>query len=387
MANQTLVLRIKFGGENRHLGRRQNFGNNLMNSVTKQKTSRPMKKYLSMKNLVIVLILISICSCKQQNKERNNSEIEFELVGVQKWFNAWKLTANDILKIQPHEPPLMLFFDDEYVYTNSNEPPKNSIEINGPKFFGKELNWTKFKHNDSLTLPTNQRVPIGLMSFTAPISNGSEKAFFVMGVPLFWKNAKVTSKELGDENLYTSVFLHEFAHTQQNKIFGVKLDQFDRDNKFKLELSDDMIQEDFEKDSIYTKKIKAEINMFYDAFHANNILETKQLATKGLEMYNRRQKEYFVNDRAIYNTLDDFFLTMEGIGQYTTVAWLTHPKGGNLDIQKAVKGMRRGGKWWSQDEGLAMFLIYAKISNPELGKEMFGSDLNMINQLLEKQLK
>ena len=345
-----------------------------------------MNKYSPMKKLLIVLVIISISSCKQQNKETRNSEIEFELVGVQEWFNAWELISNEIIKIPTHEPPLMLFFDDEYVYTNSNEPQKNSVEIIGPKFFGKELNWTKTKHNDSLTLPTNQRVPIGLMSFTAPISKGSEKAFFIMGVPSFWKNAKVTSKELGDKNLYTSVFLHEFAHAQQNKIFGVKLDQFERDNKFKFELSDDMIQEDFEKDSIYTIMIKTEIETFYNAFYSDDMSKTKQLTSKGLEMYNKRQKEYFVSDRAFYKTLDDFFLTMEGIGQYTAVAWLTHPKGGNLDIQKAIKGMRRGGTWWSQDESLAMFLIYTKISNPELGKEMFGSELNIINQLLNKEL-
>jgi hypothetical protein len=340
-----------------------------------------------MNKLIIVLILFAICSCNQQNTEKNNPEIELELAGVQEWFNAWELIANDILKIQPHEPPFMLFFDDEYLYTNSNKSPKYSIEINGPKFFGKELNWIKTKHNDSLTLPTNQRVAIGLMSFTAPVGSGSDKAFFVMGVPSFWKDAKVTSKELGDENLYTSVFLHEFAHTLQNKIFGVKLEQFERDNKFKFELSDDMIQQDLEKDSIYTKKIKAEIKMFYDAFYSGDLSETKQLATKGLEMFNKRQKEYFINDRAIYKTLDNFFLTMEGIGQYIAVAWLIHPKGGNVDIGKAVKGMRRGGRWWSQDESLAMFLIYTKISNPELGKQMFGSDLNMINHLLEKQIE
>ena len=340
-----------------------------------------------MKNLIAFLTLIAIISCKPQNKQNQNNEIETELVGVQNWFNAWELIANNNLKIPPHDPPLMLFFDDEYLYTNSTELTKNSIEIIGPKFFGKKVNWTKVKHNDSLTLPTSQRVPIGLMSFTAPISSGSDKAFFVMGVPSLWKDYNVTSKELGDENLYTSVFLHEFAHTQQNKIFGVKLDQFESDHKFEFELSDDMIQEDFERDSIYTKKIKAEINVFYDAFYSENNSVVRQLVSKGLEMYNTRQKEYFINEKAIYKTLDDFFLTMEGIGQYTAVAWLTNPMGGNLEIGKAVKGMRRGGRYWSQDESLAMFLVYTKIADPELGKEMFGYDLKLINQLLEKQVE
>lgn len=340
-----------------------------------------------MKNILIIAILCTFISCKQQAKEKHNYNSEVALTGLQEWFSAWELVADDILKIPSHEPPLMLFFNAEFLYTNARNPSKNSIKINGPKFFGKALNWTKVKHNDSLTLPTGQRVPIGLMSFTAPISSGSEKAFFVMGLPSFWKEAKVTSKELGDENLYTSVFLHEFSHAQQNKIFGVKLDEIESTYKFKFDLSDDMIQEDFEKDNRYVKAIASEINVFYTAFFSDDIEETKRLTAIGLEMYAKRQEKYFTEDRAIYKSIDDFFLTMEGIGQYVAVAWLTNPKGGNLDIRKTVKGMRRGGKWWSQDESLAMFLIYTKIATPQLGKEMFGADLYLINQLLEKQVK
>lgn len=332
-------------------------------------------------------MLVVLWSCQEQSKEKNIPEIEPELVGVQDWFNAWELIAGDILKLKPHEPPLMLFFDDEYVYTNSGESFDNSIEINGPSFFGKNYKWIKVKHNDSLTLPTNQKIPIGLMSFAGSISSGSGKGFFVMGIPSYWKNSNITSEEIGDENLYKSVFLHEFAHSQQIKLFGVKLDQFERDYNLKFDLDDDIIQRDFEKDSIYAIKIREEIDLFYNAFYSKEISTTKQLVCEGLKMYKERQAKYFVNDRTPYKTLDDFFLTMEGIGQYIAVAWLTHPSGGNLEIEKAVNGIRRGGKWWSQDESLAMFLVYTKISNPELGKEMFGDNLNMINLLLEKQVE
>lgn len=342
-----------------------------------------------MKNILVILVLFTMSFCNQVKKDtiKSENEIEEGLIGVQEWFDAWELIAADILEIQAQEPPLLIFFNDQYVFTNSNEPAKNSIKVNGPTYFGKELHWSKAEHYDSLTLPTGQKVPIGLMSFAGSTSNGSEEAFFIMGVPSFWKDAKVTSNELGDENLYTSVFLHEFAHSQQNRIFGVRLDQFEKSNEFKFELSDDMIQEDFEKDSAYLKDVKDEIATFYRAFHSDNNKETKQLLIKGLNMYKQRQEKYFVKERAIYKTLDDFFLTMEGIGQYVAVAWLTHPEGADLSIEHAVEGMRRGGKWWSQDESLALFLIYNKITKPDLGSEMFGTKLYTINQLLEEQVE
>lgn len=340
------------------------------------------------KTALIFTLMITFLSCKQEKKQNIETEkhLESELISIQKWFNAWELVATDLLKIKPHQPPLMLFYDHEFSYTNSKNSVKNAIKIKGPNFFGKELSWTKTKHNDTLTLPTGEKVPLGLMSFTASIEEDSKKAYFVMGVPSFWKQANVKSKELGDENLYTSVFLHEFAHALQNKNFGVKLDELNRNHDFKIELSDDMIQEDFEKDSLYVKKIKAEIKIFYDAFYAENSSETKKLMQQGFALYNKRQKDYFLGDKEIYKSLDDFFLTMEGIGQYTAVAWLTSSKGANLDLKLAIDGMRRNKKWWSQEEGLALFLLYTKISNPELGAEMFGTDLHKINELLAKQI-
>lgn len=343
-----------------------------------------------MKKLLIITIMVIVhVSCKQNKNEAQeiNQIIEPELVGVQKWFDAWELVAKEIVKLPDHDPPLMLFYDSEYLYTNSAGKLGDGVKVTGPSFFGKELSWIKIKHNDSITLPTGLRVPVGLMSFTGSIENGSKDAFFVMGVPSFWKNANVKSKELGDENLYTSVFLHEFAHSQQNKNFGVKLDEFDRNYEFELELNDDMIQEVFKNDSQYTEDIKSEIKTFYKAASADDINEAKIIAKKGLEKYNKRQQQYFTKDREVYTSIDNFFLTMEGIGQYVAVAWLIHPKGADLNMQVAVDGMRRGGRWWSQDEGLALFLIYTKIAKPNLAKEMFGTDLKAINELLELQLK
>jgi hypothetical protein len=78
---------------------------------------------------------------------------------------------------------------------------------------------------------------------------------------------------------------------------------------------------------------------------------------------------------------------MEGLGQYTMYAWLIHPKGGNIAAETAVKGVRRGGRWWSQEEGLALFLALEKLAPPKKwAPKMFGSTTESVLRLISRNL-
>ena len=100
-----------------------------------------------------------------------------------------------------------------------------------------------------------------------------------------------------------------------------------------------------------------------------------------------RHIEYFKGQFLSLKEIDVFFLTMEGLGQYSMYLWLTHPKGGNLKKDIVINGVRRGGKWWSQDEGFALFLILDKLSKPDTwAKNMFGHKTESVIDLIGKHL-
>ena len=78
---------------------------------------------------------------------------------------------------------------------------------------------------------------------------------------------------------------------------------------------------------------------------------------------------------------------MEGAGQLLGVLWLTHPEGGNVPVDIAIKGFRRKRNQWSQDEGLGLFLALIKIAPPNWSGEMFSDHPTHIVDLLKKAVK
>jgi hypothetical protein len=63
---------------------------------------------------------------------------------------------------------------------------------------------------------------------------------------------------------------------------------------------------------------------------------------------------------------------MEGFGQWAAVAWLSDAMGGRMTPAAAKDRMRGSRKWWSQDEGLALFLVIDRLL-PTWSQQAFGS--------------
>ncbi len=306
---------------------------------------------------------------------------------VGKWFAAWELICRDVYGIKKLEPVEFVFFDDQDVYSTSKITIPEGELITGPKLLKRSFVWKKSPHRGSLTLPDKNVVPVGLMSFAAELKGEKAGSFFVMPLPDFWRQAEVKSDELGLENLVTGVFLHEFAHSQQIRNFGKQLGAFEKNNRFETEFSDDIVQNLFKKNAPYTELYVKEVRTFYEASAEKNKAAKIALIKNGIELLRKRQADFFTGKFENLKPIDEFFLTMEGLGQYTMYAWLTHERGANLPAEIVLKGVRRGGKSWSQDEGLALFLILEKFSKPKKwAKKMFGNETESVINLVSREL-
>ncbi|NOT94316.1 hypothetical protein [Ferruginibacter sp.] len=334
---------------------------------------------------LFISLSISLAIFGQTGSEELQRDVAF-YNAVNKWFSAWKLVSKDIYKINQVRPVEFVFFDKKYVYSTSSITIRNGISVKGCNLINLNLKWKKALHNDTLTFPDKSVVPINLMSFAAQIPGDSNKSFFVMPLPGFWAESGVTSKELGLENLITGIFLHEFSHSQQMRNFGKKITVFEQQNNWGVEFNDDVVQNIFSKDTVYCEYNKKEIGLFYNSIKSNVL--NKGLVTAGLGMLKKRQNEYFTGRYKNLEQIDNFFLTMEGIGQYSMYLWLIHSKGGNIKREIAIEGVRRGGRWWSQDEGFVLFLILEKLkTSKSWAKDMFGNKTEDVIVLIEDLVK
>lgn len=307
--------------------------------------------------------------------------------GLDTWFTAWEFISAGKFGLSQVPAPAILLYDDKHVYTTSTvSQPDSAVHYTWPGFFDQKLSWNWGPHNGQLSIPDGSKVPVGLMSFAASDSTGHP--FFVMAAPTYWKSAGVESKELGLDNLITAVFLHEFSHTRQQAGMGAMVDSIEKTHTFKdPELSDDIVQHTFKQDSNYVRNFRAEVARFYEAAFAGDKEKTKQLTREALTLLKQRQSTYFIKDHSVLKPLDDIFLTMEGLGQFAGFSWLQAPSGANISYEQAVNGMRRKRNQWSQEEGLAMFLVLDKLTQPNWSNDLFGDHPKNIIALLEAQVQ
>lgn len=347
-----------------------------------------------MKASIVLLGMLFLYACKGKGEKDKRAVNDVEqtaypagMKGVDRWFSAWEFVSTHKFELPPAAAPAILLYDDQFLYTTSTvSAADTATSFEGPALLGRPLPWKWNRHSGELTIPDGKKVPVGLMSFAASDSSGHP--FFVMAAPAFWKIAGVESKELGLDKLITAVFLHEFTHTRQQTGMGAMVSAIEKSHTFKdPELSDDIVQHTFQKDSNYVRSFRAETDKLYQAAFAKDTQVTKKLTQEALAMLKKRQATYFIKDKSILKSLDDIFLTMEGLGQFAGFYWLQHPSGANIPFGQAVEGMRRKRNQWSQEEGLAMFLILDKLAKPDWPHDLFGDTPQNIIELLKTAIQ
>jgi hypothetical protein len=298
---------------------------------------------------------------------------------IEKWLAAWDLTSQRILRLPDAPAPEIVFYDSSCVYTTSGVTALGAAPVDDPALRGTRLPWRALAHGGSLTLPDSSQVPIQLMSFTnvAPESG----PFFVMAAPSYW-----AQMGHGQEPGLTGVFLHELSHTRQIRGMTDKIGPIDSTWPYPEELDDDAVQTHFGADSEYVAAYTAERDLLYRAAEADSLAQVRALAADALAMMRSRHARWFTGDKAVFAELDDIFLTLEGVGQWSAYAWLAHPDGGGLERDAAIKTMLGRRRWWAQDEGLALFLVVDRLL-PEWPTLAFGVPSIGATELLERAVE
>jgi hypothetical protein len=222
------------------------------------------------------------------------------------------------------------------------------------------------------------RIPI-IEDFAMPLSPVSQaievngNPYFVMSAPSVWQKANVPGGKIGLENLMTAVFIHETAHVLQQKSYYSVMSVVAKRNSLPEDFNDDSIQDRFKANKAYTASMKREIDLLFVAAKAPTNAKARQLARQMLALTTVRRTKYFTGKDAYLRDVEDIFLTLEGSGQWLGYQWLIDPKGGNQTEVDALARFSKDADFWSQNQGLAMFLVVDRLDKGAWKKIAFGN--------------
>lgn len=258
----------------------------------------------------------------------------------------WRIVAREKLLLETTSLPTIVVADArcKYVSTSSQN---------------NRIRWPGGAHSGTIKLPDGTSIPMGVTSFSKPIGS-SDKGFFFMSLPSVWRTAGIQSG-VGLERLMDGVLMHEMMHAYQFYFVNPLLAALTKQYGLPESIGDDSLQEAFEGDEAYASDYRAERDLLYQAADAPDDATARDLARQALGRMRSRRATWFTGDAAKWAPLDEIFLTMEGLGQWVIYAWFTDPRGHGLDRANALREVRRGGRSWTQDEGLALFLVVDRL--------------------------
>jgi hypothetical protein len=267
-----------------------------------------------------------------------------ESAWVTRALGAWRLAQTEKLHIENDPAPTtIVFYNETCAFSGEGGPP-----------------WRGTLHGGNVALPDGNRLPPQVASFAAPYAD-NKRVFFTMALPSIWEAGGVQSKEFGLDNLMIAVLIHEITHTRQIRTYAPRMDALGRRYDIGDDLTDDVVQDTFEKNEQYVAAYEAERDLLYHALAASNDVEARAMTGEALTRMRARHARYFTGGNEKLAPLDDIFLTMEGIAQWAAYSWLVDENGGRFAPDAAVPGMRRGGRQWSQDQGMAIFLLIDRL--------------------------
>ncbi len=278
-----------------------------------------------------------------------------EVDWIQRALDGWAQVSKEFLRLDPMPLPWIVLFDAACVWHLAPEPSleASSVPVNTTlTFAGAPVPVRAVPHKGTVLLPSGVPITVEMKASTSLYRNG-RAAFFVMAMPSVWQSREVSARTRAE--YLQGVFSHEMTHTRLLLPINRQVRDLARKNELVYPINDDVVQAEFKRAPGFEAAFNKERDLFYRAAAAPEPARRLELTSRGLQMARQRQARYFSGQNKAYEELESLFLTMEGVGQWAAFRLMKVRAGGNeLEALKLVRDNRR---YWSQDEGLALFLL------------------------------
>jgi hypothetical protein len=311
---------------------------------------------------------------------------------IQGALDDWDVASRELLRLEPAPLPWMVFIDTACVWhvaadSDGDAALAATLSPTGARlrFAGEAVEVLGVAHGGTARLPGGQEVPAAPLSFAAPYGDAGS-AFFVIGMPAVWMRDPRHAADPDIGWLINAVFVHEMTHTRQVGSVYRRIDALARHIPDPESLDDDVIQKRFDTIPSFSSRVEGEIALLYRAADEPDRTAHREIVTSALLAAEDRRTRWFFGVDSAYAELEDVFLDMEGAAQWAAYQVALRHATPEADPRDVLTRFRRGGRFWSQELGLARYLALDALV-PGWQARAFGPDQASSRALLAEALR
>ena len=279
--------------------------------------------------------------------------------------DAWDEISTQVLHLSaaPHAP--IILFDATCEYRLGPGAPSPAASM----------------HGGHVLLPNGQRLAPAAVGF-ASLAVGDTAPFLVVALRSVWESDTTLIDEDWDQFL-TRSFIHEMTHTRQLPVVVTRL-RAAGGLAGMNDIDDDIVQEAFDTSAAFGSAVQREIRLLYEAASTPNLAERQRRARAAIDAIKSRREQFFGGESAPWAFVEQVMLDLEGAAEFAEFAYLrrANPRTPSAKLIERVRGDR---EFWSQDEGLALFLLLDAL-HPGWTGETFAGDARSAVDLIETAL-
>jgi hypothetical protein len=310
----------------------------------------------------IALLLAGTTSASQGDAANRCALSTADRTWLEEALRGWERVSRQSLRRTPEPYPWLVLFDracawhinpDRSVFERLFGTSAEAFRAGRLSTGASALDVRGVGHQGKIRAPDGQELPAVLTSFTATFGE-PPRPFVVMAMPAIWRNDPRHQQTARLDTLLRGVLAHELTHALQSPYTGPALDRLAAQLEDPDDLDDDIIQTRFEKRAGFREQYERERDLLFRGAAAPDAQTRRALAAAAAEAMAARRAEHFGDRAELYGNLEDLFLIMEGAANW---AAYRSARLEGLDEPSAIAFIRGRAQRWSQDEGLALFLL------------------------------
>ena len=302
---------------------------------------------------------------------------------IQRALDGWERAARELLGLEPEPLPWIVLFDLRRAWHLAADPAclEDARAVPSPwTFAGRRVPLHVQPHDGHVPLPDGASVPCAGTAY-ASLYDDSRRPYFVLALLEVWRQEPGAAAEPRLPEIILGVVSHEIVHTRQLVDVGRRVETLRARHPLPEKLHDDVVEERFGARPGFAEAWERETALFYEAASERDPQRRDELVRAALALAGERRARHFVAQERVYAEVEDLFLDMEGVAVW--VAWrLAHPERVPSAAELAAE---RAHNTWSQDAGLALFLLVDALV-PGWQRRVLGPELAAPFALLAEAL-